>query len=86
MAVINAMPARVIVHADAMLRPIKLGAMDLSFKLTAASKLFWAGRPVMRRVQALHWLRDTWACGSLEGAAGPPGALETGAAQRLVAH
>jgi hypothetical protein len=57
----NAVPARIIVHADARLRPIKLGAMDISFKPTAASKLFWAGRPAMRLVQALHWLRDTWA-------------------------
>jgi hypothetical protein len=26
---------------------------------TAASKLYWSGRPAMRVVQALHWLRDT---------------------------
>ncbi len=29
------------------------------FKPTAPSKLHWAGRPAMRVVQALHWLRDT---------------------------
>ena len=29
--------------------------------MTAASKLHWAGRPAMRIVQALHWLRDTMA-------------------------
>ena len=33
--------------------------MTISFKPTAASKLYWAGRPAMRLVQALHWLRDT---------------------------
>ena len=56
----NAVPARIVVHADARLRPIRLGAMDITFRPTAASKLFWAGRPAMRLVQALHWLRDTW--------------------------
>ena len=29
-----------------------------AFRPTAPSKLFWAGRPAMRVVQALHWLRD----------------------------
>lgn len=76
----NAVPARVIVHAVARLGPIKLGAMDISFKPTAASKLFWGGRTAMRLVQALHWLRDTWAREPLEGATGTPGTLETGAA------
>jgi hypothetical protein len=28
------------------------------FRPTAPSKLFWADRPAMRVVQALHWLRD----------------------------
>lgn len=59
----NAVPAKVIVHTDARLRPIKLGNMKITFKLTAPSKLYWAGRPAMRLVQALHWLRD---------AVGPP--------------
>ena len=54
----NAVPAKVIVHTDARLRPIKLGNMQITFKLTAPSKLYWAGRPAMRLVQALHWLRD----------------------------
>ena len=54
----NAVPAKVIVHTDARLRPIKLGNMKITFKLTAPSKLYWAGRPAMRLVQALHWLRD----------------------------
>lgn len=55
----NAVPAKIVVHTDARLRPIKLGNMTISFKPTAPSKLFWAGRPAMRLVQALHWLRDT---------------------------
>jgi hypothetical protein len=55
----NAVPAKIVVHTDARLRPIKLGNMTISFKPTAPSKLYWAGRPAMRLVQALHWLRDT---------------------------
>jgi hypothetical protein len=55
----NAVPAKIVVHADARLRPIRLGAMDITFRPTAASKLHWAGRPAMRLVQALHWVRDT---------------------------
>lgn len=55
----NAVPARVIVHTDARPKAIKLGNLTITFKQTAASKLFWAGRPAMRVVQALHWLRDT---------------------------
>lgn len=54
----NAVPGRVIVHTDGRLRPIKLGNLTLQFKLTAPSKLYWAGRPAMRVVQALYWLRD----------------------------
>src|SRR5262249_53310256 len=30
-------------------------------KLTAPSRLYWAGRPAMRVVQSLHWLKDTLA-------------------------
>lgn len=55
----NAVPAKIVVHTDARLRPVKLGNLTISFKPTAASKLYWAGRPAMRLVQALHWLRDT---------------------------
>lgn len=54
----DAVPARIAVHTDARLRPIKLGAQTITFKLTAPSRLYWAGRPGMRIVQALHWLRD----------------------------
>lgn len=55
----NAVPARIVVHTDARLKPIRLGNLEITFRPTAASKLYWAGRPAMRVVQALHWLRDT---------------------------
>ena len=54
----NAVPGQVIVHTDGRLRPIVLDKLSLKFKLTAPSKLYWAGRPAMRVVQALYWLRD----------------------------
>jgi len=57
----NAVPARIVVHTDARLKTIRLGNLDIVFKPAAASKLYWAGRPAMRVVQALHWLRDTTA-------------------------
>jgi CHAD domain-containing protein len=55
----NAVPSRIVVHTDARLKAIELGNMSITFKPTAASKLYWAGRPAMRLVQALRWLRDT---------------------------
>jgi hypothetical protein len=54
----TAVPAKIVIHADARLKPIVLGAQQIVFRPTAASKLYWAGRPAMRVVQALHWLRD----------------------------
>src|SRR5579863_738569 len=54
----DAVPARVTVHTDARLRPIRLDKLVINFKLTAPSRLYWAGRPAMRIVQALHWLHD----------------------------
>ena len=54
----DAVPAKIVVHTDARRRPIKIGNVTIAFRPTAASKLFWAGRPGMRVVQALHWLRD----------------------------
>jgi hypothetical protein len=54
----DAVPARVIVHTDARIRPIRLGKLTINFKLTAPKRLYWAGRPAMRVVQALHWLAD----------------------------
>ncbi|MEI6715928.1 MAG: DUF6088 family protein [Verrucomicrobiota bacterium] len=55
----NAVPGQVIVRTDGRLRPIKLENLTIQFKLTSPSKLYWAGRPAMRVVQALYWLRDS---------------------------
>lgn len=55
----NAVPGKVIVHTDSRVRPIQLGKLTITFKLTAASKLYWAGQPGMRIVQALYWLHDS---------------------------
>jgi len=54
----DAVPAKIVVHSDARRRALRLGNVTISFRPTAASKLFWAGRPGMRVVQALHWMRD----------------------------
>lgn len=54
----TAVPARVIVLTDARLRPIRLGNQVITFKQAAPSRLYWARRPAMRVVQALHWLQD----------------------------
>ncbi|MEJ7812982.1 MAG: DUF6088 family protein [Gemmatimonadaceae bacterium] len=54
----DAVPARVVVHTDARRRTIRLGNLAIEFKKTAPSRLHWAGRPAMRVVQALHWLKD----------------------------
>jgi hypothetical protein len=54
----NAVPGQVIIHTDGRLRPIVLDNLTIQFKLTSPSKLFWAGRPAMRIVQSLYWLRD----------------------------
>lgn len=55
----DAVPAHVTIHTDARRRTIQLDNLTISFKLTAPSRLYWAGRPAMRVVQALHWLKDT---------------------------
>ena len=54
----NAVPARIEVLVDTRLKPIKLGNQEIFFKAAAPSRLFWAGRPAMRVVQALYWLQD----------------------------
>ncbi len=54
----HAIPGQVIVRTDGRLRPIQLDNLTIQFKLTTPSKLYWAGRPAMRIVQALYWLRD----------------------------
>jgi hypothetical protein len=55
----DAVPAKIAVHTDARLGSIKLGAQIITFKMAAPSRLHWAGRPGMRVVQALQWLRGT---------------------------
>jgi hypothetical protein len=54
----TAVPARVVVHTDMRRRSIPLGNLTIAFRFTAPSKLYWAGRPAMRVVQALYWLKD----------------------------
>ena len=60
----DAVPAKVTVHTDARLRPIHLDRLVIDFKPTAPSRLYWAGRPAMRIVQALHWSHDMLAADS----------------------
>lgn len=55
----TAMPSKVVIHTDARRRAIQLDNLTIEFKRTAPSKLYWAGRPATRIVQALHWLKDT---------------------------
>ncbi len=55
----DAVPARVTIHTDTRRRAIQLDNLVIDFKQTAPSRLYWAGRPAMRVVQALHWLKDT---------------------------
>lgn len=54
----TAVPARIEVLVDARLKPIRLGGQEIHFKSAAPGRLYWAGRPAMRIVQALHWMRD----------------------------
>jgi hypothetical protein len=54
----TAVPARIEVLIDARLKPIKLANQEIHFKAAAPSRLYWAGRPAMQVVQALHWLQD----------------------------
>lgn len=54
----TAVPAKIEVMVDARLKPIKFGNVEIIFKHAAPSRLYWAGRPAMRIVQALHWLKD----------------------------
>ena len=60
----TAVPARIEVLVDARLKPIKLGNQEIHFRYAAPSRLYWAGRPAMRVVQALHWMQDMLSDGS----------------------
>jgi hypothetical protein len=53
----DAVPANIRVLTDGRMRPLTLGNLTLNFQAAAPSRLYWAGRPAMRFVQALHWLR-----------------------------
>lgn len=55
----HAVPARVTIHTDTRRRAVQLDKLTIEFKQTAPSRLYWAGRPAMRIVQALYWLKDT---------------------------
>lgn len=50
--------ARVTIHTDARRRSVKLDNLVIEFRQATPSRLYWAGRPAMRVVQALHWLKD----------------------------
>jgi hypothetical protein len=54
----EAVPGRVVMHSDTRVKPIHLGNLTINFRLTSPSKLYWAGRPAMRIVQALHWMKS----------------------------
>ena len=54
----DAVPGRVIVHSDTRLKRLQLDNLTVTFRLTSPSKLYWAGHPAMRIVQALHWLKS----------------------------
>ena len=54
----NAVPANIEVMVDARLKPITLGNQKIVFNHAAPSRLYWAGRPGMYLVQALHWIHD----------------------------
>ncbi|SFM91570.1 DUF6088 family protein [Variovorax sp. OV329] len=54
----DAVPAHVVIHTDARRKSVQLDNLTIEFKQTAPSRLYWAGRPAMRVVQALYWLKD----------------------------
>lgn len=55
----DAVPAKTVVLTSSRLQPVRLGKLEIEFRQVAGSKLVWAGRPAMRLVQALAWLKDT---------------------------
>jgi hypothetical protein len=71
LGLVTAKPARIEVLVDARVRPIKFGCQEIYFKSAAPRRLYWAGRPAMLVVQALHWvhssLRDATERSRVEG-------------------
>ncbi len=65
----NAVPAKIEVLVDARLKPVTLGNQKIVFKQAAPSRLYWAGRPGMYLVQALHWLHDVMSSDEEQAAA-----------------
>jgi hypothetical protein len=55
----TAVPAKITAFVETRLRPIHLGNQEIRFRTASPSRLFWADRPAMRVVQALHWLKDS---------------------------
>jgi hypothetical protein len=53
----DAVPGRIVVHSELRLRPLRLGNQTIVFRPTSPTKLYWADRPAMRIIQALHWLK-----------------------------
>jgi len=53
----DAVPGSVVVRSDGRIKPLHLDNLTITFRPTSTNKLFWAGRPAMRLVQALHWLK-----------------------------
>lgn len=54
----DAVPAHITVLTDGRMRPIRLGNLTIDFQYAAPSRLYWAGRPAMRFVQSLYWVRN----------------------------
>lgn len=54
----DAVPSRIRVFTDGRLHSIKLDNLIITFQHASPSRLYWAGRPAMRFVQALYWVRD----------------------------
>lgn len=54
----NAVPGQITILTDGRMQPVIINNLSIQFKRASPSKLYWAGRPAMRIVQALYWLRD----------------------------
>jgi hypothetical protein len=54
----HAVAGKITVYTETRRRSIQLGNLTIQFKRVAPSRLYWAGRPAMRVVQALFWLKD----------------------------